>query len=521
MGTRDDVRIAVVGAGTAGCIVAGHLASVDHAKSYSVRVFEEGPDGIHPLSKRLADQPSILKSEALRRMPERRAEGGGATLLSGKLVGGGWSVNHGVMMMPTDGDLRALAEAGGPAWSVARLRELAGRITTDLDRGPGAVVGDGQSGSGPVPLARPLVDPSAVSPATAALLQACEAMDVPWIHDVNRSASSIGVCSYAYSSDQGDRVTSATAVLDLARGRSNLTVTPDTEVRRLVIRGSRVVALEIAGRGPASGRTELVDVDHVVLSAGVFHTPQILLRSGIGPGDHLQACGIQQVLELPGVGAGFRDHAKYEFELVLTPREEDHPIDGSEHWAADPFGDRNKVHLRLRSSLASEDPDLDLQLRHDPARGMMTLTTRILEQRTAGTVRLDPDDINGLPVIDSGMLRDRDDVRVMIEGIRVGVELLQHPLLAGRYRLQAHAPQSDEDWAEAVLRGYGSYNHGTGTCRMGTDEDAVVDQELRVHGIENLFVADGSGLPALPHVTTNYPAAIIGQWAAEQLFRSG
>jgi choline dehydrogenase len=520
--TQGAVHVAVVGAGTAGCIVAGHLASADRAEPRAVRLFEEGPDEIHPLSRRLADQPRILESEALRRMPERRADGGGATLLSGRLVGGGWSVNHGVMMMPTDGDLRSLAEVGGPGWSVDHLRALAARITTDLDRAVGPEgVHDAQRGSGPVPLARPLVDPSAVSPATAALLQACEEMGVPWVDDVNHAPSSVGVSSYAYSSDRGDRVSSATAVLGPARGRSNLTVTPDTQVRRLVIRGSRVVALEIADARPGSGRTELVDVDHVVLSAGVFHTPQILLRSGIGPGDHLRACGIEQVMELPGVGAGFRDHAKYEFELVLTPREEDRPVDGSEPWAADPFGDRNKVHLRLRSSLATEDPDLDLQLRHDPAKGTVILTTRILEQRVSGTVRLDPDDITGLPVVDSGMLRDRDDVRVMLEGIRFGIELLHHPLLAGRYRLQADAPRSDEEWAEAVLRGYGSYNHGIGTCRMGSDAAAVVDQDLRVHGIENLSIVDGSILPVLPHVTTNYPVAIIGQWAAEHLLQAG
>jgi choline dehydrogenase len=261
-------------------------------------------------------------------------------------------------------------------------------------------------------------------------------------------------------------------------------------------------------------------VDRVVLCAGVFHTPQILLRSGIGPKAHLNACGIEQVLDLPGVGEGFWDHAKYELEFDLRPRDEDRPTDGSEPWAGDPFGERNKIHLRLRSSLATEDPDLDLQLHPDTARGVMILTVRILEQRAFGTVRLDPDDPDGLPVIDSGMARDPQDVSVLVEGVLRGIELLQDPRLGGRYRLPETAPRSDEALREAVARGYGSYNHGVGTCRMGMDAAAVVDRELRVHGLENLFIADGSVLPVLPHVTTNYPVAIVAQWAAEHFLRT-
>jgi len=513
MSGQGPLRIGIVGGGTAGSLIAGHLAGSTPVRDWSIRLFEEGPDDVHPLSRRLADQPRLLQSEALRRMPERRPEGGGATLLSGRLIGGGWAVNHGVMMMPTEADLRGLADVGGREWSPEHLRELAHRITTDLDHpdGPG-----GAAGTGPVPLARPLVDRTVVSPATAAFLEACEARGISWTSDVNRDASLVSVSSYAYSSDRGDRVSSATAILGPARGLANLRISAESQVRRLIASGSRIVALEVV----AGGTSERVEVDRVVLCAGVFHTPQILLRSGIGPADHLRASGIEQVLELPGVGAGFRDHAKYELEFDLTPCDEDRPTDGSEPWATDPFGDRNKIHLRLRSSFATEDPDLDLQLRPDTERGVMILTVRILEQRAFGTVRLDPDDRDGLPVIDSGMVRDPKDVSVLVEGVLRGIELLQDPLLGGRYRLPEAAPHSEEAWREAVARGYGSYNHGVGTCRMGTDESAVVDQELRVHGLDNLFIADGSVLPVLPHVTTNYPVAIVAQWAAEHFLRT-
>lgn len=510
MSITDRCDVAVVGGGTAGALIAGQLAM---RSSRSVQLIEEGSDEVHPLSRRLADQPQILRSGPLRRMPERRPEGGGATLLSGRVLGGGWAVNHGVMMMPSPVDLDAIAVAGGAGWSVELLRGLAERIVTDLDR---TAAGAPHVGTGPVPLARPFLDVANASPATAALLRACERAGVPWSSDVNRDVAEVNVSSYAYSSDGGERVTSVTAFLDPARSRSGLRVVVRTFVRRLIVEGSRVVALEVAQADAVGGSARRIEADRIVLCAGAFHTPQILLRSGIGPVDHLEACGIEVALASPGVGLGLRDHAKYEPELVLTPRPEDRPS-GGEPWADDPFGDRNKVHLRLRSALAGDEPDLDLQLRHDVAAGVAVLTVRILEQRAPGTVRLDPDDPSGLPCIDSGMLRHEDDVKVLVEGVMRGVALLEDPMLGGRYRLPEGSPRTEAGWREAVLRGYGSYNHGVGTCRMGRDEASVVDEGLRVRGIDNLFIADASVLPALPHVTTNFPVAIVAQWAADRL----
>ena len=508
MGSDRPIDVAIVGGGTAGALLAGELVA---GSGLTVGLFEDGPDEFPTLSHRLADQPQLLKTDALRRIPERRPDGAGATLLSGRVFGGGWSVNHGVMMMPTQGDLEAIAAVGGQRWSIERLQELALRITTDLDR---VAVAAPDAGVGPIPLARPLVDPGRISPATAALLEACGSMGVPWTDDVNRDASKANVSSYAYSSDRGRRVSSATAILGPVRGRPNLVLSPSTQVRRLIIRGSRVVALKVGPSGGNPGPTARVEVGRVVLCAGAFHTPQILLRSGIGPADDLRELGLQQVIDLPGVGSGFRDHAKYEPALHLIARAEDVPR-GGEPWADDPFGDRNKLHLRLRSAHAGTEPDLDLQLHHDIDGGRVVLTVRILEQRSPGTVRLDPDDVLGNPCIESGMLEDPLDVEVILEGVLRGLELLQHRALGGRYRLPADAPRSDDVWRRAILSGYGSYNHGVGTCRMGSGDLSVVDSGLRVHGIENLFIADASVLPILPHVTTNYLVAIVGRWAAE------
>lgn len=508
MTLQDAVDVAIIGGGTAGALLAGRLAEGTDA---TILLVEDGPDIVHPLSRRLADQPQILRSDALRRMPERRPDGGGATLLSGALIGGGWSVNHGVMMFPTAGDVAALQQVGGEEWSAERVRMLARRITTDRDR---ATAGDREPGTGPIPLARPLLDPTAVAPATAALFAACADLGVPWSDDVNRDGMKVTVSSYPYSSDDGERVSSATAILGPARIRPNLQVLARTFVRRLIVHGSRVVAIEYVPEG--SSEPVQVRVDRVVLSAGVFHTPQILLRSGIGPSDHVRDCGITPVLDLPGVGEGLFDHAKIEPTLQLHPKPDDRPASGQEAWASDPFGDDNKVHLRLMSSFAREEPDLDLQLRHDVTAATTTLTVRILEQRAAGTVRLDPTDVDGPPVIDAGMAQHPDDVKVLVEGIRRGVELLEHPLLEGRYRRPETLPWDDEGLAALVRAAYGSYNHGVGTCRMGNDLHAVVDTGLRLHGLDNVHIVDASVLPALPHVTTNYPVAIVAQWAAER-----
>lgn len=497
----------VIGGGTAGCIIAGRFAL---GTDRSVLLLEEGPDEEPPLVARLASQPKVVESEFVRRYPEDREGAPGATLLSGRVLGGGWSVNHSAMVRPTDADLEAIAAVGGEAWAPERMLSLMAGLEHDVDFGGE----DGHGTDGPVRLARRYLQGDAVAPAVRDLFTACEESGVPFVVDVSSGGDTAGISAYPYAFEGEKRVSSATAHLAAARHRPNLTVRGDASVRRILIEDGRAVGVEYVNANDPSGAPLQVHADRVVLAAGVFHSPQILLRSGIGDPGLLERSGIVPSVELPGVGKGFRDHAKFEVTFLLRPTAED-----AEHDGATDFGDGHKLHLRLRSSHAQVDPDLDLGMRHPAGTGTMVLTVRLLEQRLTGTVRLSEDDPFALPKVRTAMLTDPDDAAALAEGIVAGIAIMRHPALAGRHELPADAPDGVEGWHAALLRGYGSYNHGVGTCRMGDDAEAVVGPDLQVHGLEGLTVADASVLPVLPHVNTNYPVALVAEWAAEHLIR--
>lgn len=509
--TRTEADVVIVGGGTAGCIIAGRLAL---ATGLRIVLLEEGADEEPALVADLASQPRVLESDLVRRYREDRGDdvsAPGATLLSGRILGGGWSVNHGAMVRPTDEDLARLESVGGPAWASDRMLTLMASLEHDADLGHL----DGHGEDGPVRIARRYRPGDDVVPAVRDLLAACEASGVPFVADVNGGGETTGLCAYPYAFDGPRRLTSANRHLAAARHRPGLDVRGGARVRRILIEDGRVVGVEYVDAEDATGAVSEVRAATVVLSAGVFHSPQLLLRSGIGPAEELASAGIAPVHELPGVGAGFLDHGKVEVTFDLTAMDEDLATGD-----APDFGDGLKLHLRLRSHLAGQDPDLDLGLRHPTGSGTMVLTVRLLEQRTAGSVGLDRTDPDGLPLVRSGILEHPDDVEALLDGVRQGIRLMLDPRLGGRYRLPDSVPTDDAEWRAWMGRTYGSYNHGIGTCRMGEDVDAVVGPDLQVRGLEGLRVADASVLPMLPHANTNYSAALVGEWAAADLIAS-
>ncbi len=498
--------VVVLGGGTAGCIIAGRIAL---ATDLGVVLVEEGPDDEPELVRDLRQQTTLLRTDYVRRYPEDHPDGGGTTLLSGRVLGGGWAVNHSAMVRPTDADLVALEHAGGPDWNVEHLRQLMIALEHDVDYGDQP----GHGSDGPVRLARRYHRGEAAVPAVTALLAACEASDIPFLDDVNAGGDTSGISAYPYASDGHVRRNSANSHLAAARERPGLTVMGDTTVHRILFEGDVAVGVEVSPAGDPTGPRTTIRARHIIVCAGVFHAPQILLRSGIGPAGELERAGIPVLVDLPGVGSGFLDHGKVEIEFSLRPTAEDR-----QRPALD-FGDGLKLHLRLRSRLAGVDPDLDLGLRHVPDAGKMVLTVRLLEQRAEGKVSLDPQHPEDLPRVRTGILEHEDDVAALVDGVLRGIALLEHPLLEGRYALSQDLPRDRADWEQWVRHEYGTYNHGTGTCRMGTDERAVVDTELQVRGVQGVTVADASVLPTLPHSNTNYAVALIAEHAADAFLK--
>jgi choline dehydrogenase len=301
----------------------------------------------------------------------------------------------------------------------------------------------------------------------------------------------------------GQRVSPADAYLRPVLDRPNLAVETDCLVTTLQVRSGRCTGVQYNGGGAhVSGE--------VIVCAGAVGTPQLLMRSGLGPAGHLREVGIEPVADLPAVGSNLQDHP-----VAMVRYASPAPIPRSRY-------NHGEVYAALRSPLAGSHPDLHLfpvllpvapPGRETPAAGF-ALLAGVMAPDSRGTVRLSSTDPRATPLIDPGFLHEGRD----LDRLELGLTLIREAT-AGVF-----APAT-EIWPgpEADLRDYarhtvGSYYHPAGSCRMGSD--GVVDSGLRVHGISGLRIADASVIPIIPNAPLNATVLAVAEKAAE-LIRTG
>jgi choline dehydrogenase len=319
----------------------------------------------------------------------------------------------------------------------------------------------------------------------------------------------LGITGSAYNIKQGMRQSVAVAYLDPARGRPNLTIMAETTASRLVVEGDRIVGVEVL----RDGAVERIAGHRFVLTAGVFHSPQLLLLSGVGPAEELRRHGIPVRHELPGVGQGYRDHASAFMTFQGTAQmAEDYVIP--------------KVRLLYKS-----DPSLpcaDFHIFFRPAMRvtglapLMPVSMHLLDNRTAGQVRLAATDARVDPIIEPALLKHPDDIGAVLRAMRFVKTLTEHPAL-GRFYGELIQPGPDDEWSQYIQDTMGVYWHGIGTCRFGLpdDEGAVVTPDLRIRGLSNAWVADASVLPTVPHANTNVSVVMVAEVAARLIAAAG
>jgi choline dehydrogenase len=499
--TDADVDVVVVGGGTAGCVVAARL-SEDPGRR--VLLIEEGPDP-QPIPPIVSDprrqSELILESPYVRMYDVERADGSSFPLLSGRIMGGGSSVNNLAVVRPMRVDFDAWSTFGGVAWSYDSLLPLLRAIEDDPDFGDELIHGSG----GPLHLERSYRLDETVDPPIRALIAAAADAGLPVCHDLN-VPEPVGVCASPYNVADGRRQSTAVAYLDPARGRPNLTIRPDTTVVRVLLEGGRACGVEVRD---ADGGGATIGARQVVVAAGVFHSPQVLIRSGIGPSDQLTAHGIARRVVREGVGRGYQDHAVVYITFQgTTELREDYVIP--------------KVRLIATSDPDRATPDLHVfmqpSIRMEGLPPLLPVSVRLLEHRATGRVTLPSADPDDLPVVEPGLLQHPGDVDAMAGGIAFVRELVRHPALAEFYGDLVN-PEPGADMREHILTSYISYYHGVGTCRIGPADDplAVVDPSLRVHGLDGLWVADASVLPTVPHANTNLAAIMVGELGARSV----
>jgi choline dehydrogenase len=498
-------RVLVVGAGSAGCVVAARLSE---DPGTSVILLEAGPDYADVVSA-----PDDIRSAYvmggtahdwgyMSQPLGRTGNIGVVQVLRGKVVGGSSAVNGAAILRARSTDFDAWVAAGNDRWSWDQV--LPAFCQLEDDPAPGGWHGQG----GPLPIRR--FRWAEMRPIHRAFLEACDTLGYVVMDDHN-APGAIGAGPIPLNQVDGIRQSSAVTHLAQARHRSNLTVRSGVTVDRLDIvdRSARSVRLT---------NGERLDADSVVLSAGAYGSPAILMRSGIGPSDALEAAGIKPLVHLPAVGENLRDHPMFVLTFAgntdtlgeLAP-----PVQTVLTLASDgsPIPAHIDLQVGVMTSCAPEDG-------FPAPLGTVVVTVGLMKPRSTGRMCLASAAPDDPPRIWLNFFDDPNDTDRMLHGIDVARTLFATRSLKA-YVLGEQFPGTGihDDALRALIRtSTPSFAHGTGTCQMGWHPDtSVVDQTGRVHGVDNLWTIDASIMPALPSVPTNLATMMLAERCAAWL----
>lgn len=483
-----ETDIAVIGAGAAGCVLAARL-SEDPARR--VVLLEAGPD--YPTLEQLPEDLRDGWRSAGSHDWSYLDEATGAPVARARVVGGCSATNGTIALRGTVRDFDGWAARGNPGWSYAEVLPAFRKLEDDHDF---ADRWHGQGG--PLPIRR--YRTKELTSVNAAAYEAAVQAGFPEVADHNRPGTT-GLGHAPVNAIGGVRMSAAMTYLAQARYRQNLVLLADALVDRVLIHEGRAVGVLLA-----DGR--IVRADRVVLAAGTYGSPAVLLRSGVGPADELRALGIDVRVDLPGVGANLQEHPGVSVIWPLAQTQ--------------PDGPRFQVVATWRSG-SDEEADHDMQ--HVPAGTpqLFWVSSAVMTPRSRGTVKLASADPAAAPRIRLNLLKDPLDLARMIEGVRSARRIGTHKPLAalasGPEQWAGAGVEDDAELANAVKAAVWTYHHAVGTCAMGPSlaAGAVVDANGAVHGMDALTVADASIMPVIPAANVHLTTLMIAERIAARL----
>jgi choline dehydrogenase-like flavoprotein len=497
----------------------------------NVLLFEQGPRDrnpyIHiPVTYFKTAQGSLLSRYRIEPLKSgRNAEF--PEMVQARVLGGGSSVNGMVYMRGNPQDYDNWAANGCDGWSYRDVLPYF-RKSESNER----FAGDAHGADGPLSVS----DQRQTLPLTKAWLRACQDSGIPFNADFN-SGVQAGCGLYQVTMRNGLRSSAAVAYLKPARRRNNLRILTGKAVTRILVEGHRSVGVEYRdGNTLKNIRAER----EVIIAAGGIGSPHLLLRSGIGPADHLRAVGVPVAHDLPGVGENLHDHVDVFLIYDLAGA---HSYDKYKklHWQASAALQyalfRNGP---LTSNIAEgglcwfgpdkSDPLPDLQYHFlcgagveagtetTPSGNGSTLNIGQMRPKSRGRMTLRSSDPDTAPILDPRYISEQHDVDCLTEGVRVGQEIMGNRMLAHYVSAisRPHAALKTRSECEAFVRetAQGAL-HPCGACKMGTDGLAVVDPQFRVHGMDGLRVADSSTMPSIPSGNLNGPTIMMAERAAD------
>ena len=520
----------VVGAGTAGCVLASRLSEDPNTR---VAVIEAGPPDRHPLIHIPATVAAAISRPGLNwrfvTVPQDHLAGRSIPIPRGHVVGGSGSINGMVYFRGHPTDFDDWAAAGNPGWSYREVLPYFLRSENNEDYPDSAYHGHG----GPMNVKhvkRP-------NPMTPAFLEAMQGLGFKRTNDFN------GPTSEGYGPRQGTilngrRVSTATAYLRPASRRGNLSILTNTRALEILIDNQRAVGVRVSS---AAGERRLTARREVILCAGAVLSPHLLMLSGIGDHEELRTAGIALKQHLPGVGANYHDHLAVGV-LMEMKNSDSYGIS----WRAAPRDLANVIEYALfrtgplasnvfeatgfiRTLPALSRPDVQVVFQAArrnrgtfpfPLGHGFAISLVGLYPQSRGRVRLAGSNPLAAPLVDPRLLSHPDDVAMMLRGLKVGREVSRASSFA-RYRAVEVQPgpgvKDDSALIEYIRRAAATVHHPCGSCRMGRDDHAVVDEKLCVHGVDALRVVDASVFPRVVGGNTNAAVVMIAEKAADMI----
>jgi choline dehydrogenase-like flavoprotein len=531
MAGRRDYDYVIVGAGSAGCVLAYRLTA---DPSIRVLLLEAGGRDTHPLihvpiglgkiwEHRMFDWGYDTEPEP--RLDDRRIEA-----MRGKVLGGSSSINVMAYVRGHRGDYDRWAQQHGcHGWSYAEVLPYFKRCES-WEKGENPWRG----GDGPLSV----IDTRNTDPLFDAWLEAAQQADWPFTEDYN-AAQQEGFGRSQWTIKNGRRCSASVAFLKPAMRRPNLTVETHAHATRVILDGPRATGVEYAKQGQlrrASAARE------VLLAGGVFNSPQLLMLSGIGDADELRELGIAPTVDLPGVGKNLQDHLSVDVHHLRAGRGPFHAEMRLDRAArnmarAYMFGTGpgtvlpSRLHAFLKTERTLPVPDIQFLFRGAPARAhpwfpgvtpayedSFGLRPVMLHPESRGTVRLRSADPTAPVRIAQNFLASEQDVRTIREGVRLARDLASRTALdrvRGRETSPGPTARTAAEIDAFVRRTALTAHHPCATCAMGNGERAVLDPELRVRGVEQLRVVDASAMPDLVSGNINACVLMIAEKAAD------
>ena len=528
MPTAASFDYVIVGAGTAGCVLAGRLAEDPETR---ICLIEAGGSDRHPLVSTPSMVAAAIASRRLNwrfeTVPQTHLKGRRIPQPRGKVVGGSGSINGMVYSRGNPLDYSDWTKAGASDWSYAQVLPYFIRSENNQDLPASLHHGRG----GPMNVRRP-AGPNRLN---SDFIAATQSLGFPGSTDFT-GGDSEGVGFRQGTIRGGTRETTARAFLRPALRRGNVTLHTEALVLRVIVEQGRAAGVVYERDGQ---RHEVRAAREVILSAGALQTPQLLLLSGIGPASELKLSGIEPVLDLPGVGRNLHDHLAcpvmmrsedptsygisvralprgiinvFQYLMLRTGPFASNVFESVAFLKTAPGLDRPDVQFVFQPATRPK-PTFPLPIGHGYAISPVTLYPK-----SRGRVTLQGSDPHSPPLIDPKLLSVEDDIRPLIRAVKLSRRILATPFFAG-YRATEVAPglgvQSDDEIADFIRSTSYTVHHQVGTCRMGSGAEAVVDPQLRLLGLSGLRVVDASVIPSIVGGNTNAVVVMIAEKAAD------